>query len=330
MHFSTICEAVLGQRANEAAQGPPAPMGININDSDAPWTEMILSGTKTIETRNSPFPDKWIGKRFGMVRTGKGPATVVGYFTLGKPVLYRSQEAFQRDFGRHRVQESNQYWNVNGVKYGYPVLNVTREPSPYRVTSQGRRARKIDRLDEAATAEDAVKRFKGIWKEIQAAGGTRAQQLEKLVDKAEDAIEFDEEEGTSLVPGGEGSAVECTAMARFLKKVVGGELRGYRMEDNPGTKIHDTAEGHDFLVVDGRYIVDHWLKHVQAMTDRAVLDLKNKADLAIVKDFYGDQAKWLPEELWEGRLMESPIGIGSGNEYYWQGRHRNTSDQWDR
>ena len=48
--------------------------GININDKTQPFTDQILHGQKTIETRNTPTLHPHVGKRVGIVRTGKGPA----------------------------------------------------------------------------------------------------------------------------------------------------------------------------------------------------------------------------------------------------------------
>ena len=57
-------------------------IGININDKHQLFTEQILNGSKTIETRSSKSLHPYIGKMVGIIRTGKGKATLVGYITI--------------------------------------------------------------------------------------------------------------------------------------------------------------------------------------------------------------------------------------------------------
>lgn len=99
-------------------------IGININDDTAPWTDMILSGKKTIETRTNTRLSKYIGKRVGLVKTSKkGKAVLVGYATVGEPIKYDSPEAFNKDFDKHQVSPDNAFFN-GGIKYGYPLTDV--------------------------------------------------------------------------------------------------------------------------------------------------------------------------------------------------------------
>ena len=117
--------------------------GVNINDSDVPFTDLILAGAKTVETRGSRSLDSVIGKRVGIVRTGCGPAILVGYATVGQPHRYRSQAAFRADYSRHRVPSGSQYDAVAGERWGYPLTDVT--PTEYRlVKSRGIVLRSID------------------------------------------------------------------------------------------------------------------------------------------------------------------------------------------
>lgn len=53
--------------------------GIFINDSETPFTDYILSGQKTIETRNKDMLRDCIGHFVAIVRTGKGKPTIVGF-----------------------------------------------------------------------------------------------------------------------------------------------------------------------------------------------------------------------------------------------------------
>ena len=125
-------------------------VGMNINDSQAPWTQMILQGVKTIETRDSDSLQPHVGERVGIVRTGQGPAMLVGYCTLGEPKVYQTDEAWQADAQLHRVEGA---LAPGAVKYGYPLSNVEPVDPPQPVTSQGRVFRRLamDR-DEAFRA----------------------------------------------------------------------------------------------------------------------------------------------------------------------------------
>lgn len=116
--------------------------GININDSDAPWTDMILSGKKTIETRpmiqgrTKGTLHRFVGKRVGIVRTGKGPATLVGYATVGEPIEYRDALAFDRDFPRHGVTSKSPHYIGFSGKWGYPMLQVRRLDRPFVIKTK--------------------------------------------------------------------------------------------------------------------------------------------------------------------------------------------------
>ena len=115
--------------------------GININDHDVPYTDMILSGKKKVETRRKPTLDPYIGRKVGIIRTGKGPAKLVGYAKVGKPKKYGSKEQFDRDRGKHQVPGDSKDEKSSG--YGYPLSEVSRV-KPKSVKSRGIVAREIE------------------------------------------------------------------------------------------------------------------------------------------------------------------------------------------
>jgi len=134
------------RRTYRTASGQPT-MGFNVNDSAAPFTDWILRGEKEIETRNSDSLRSHIGERVGIIRTGVGPATLVGYCTLGEPIIYRDNRDFRQDQSQHMVPEGPM-WDVfpGMIKYGYPILDV--EPcQPKAITSQGRVWRRLARIE---------------------------------------------------------------------------------------------------------------------------------------------------------------------------------------
>lgn len=122
-------------------------MGININDKHQPFTEQILDGLKTIETRNTRSLDPYCGQRVGIVRTGKGKAMLVGYATLSNYVsYYLSNEQFNNGYREHRVGIESKYHiskSKTGIKFGYELLNVERI-EPVEIESRGIVARRID------------------------------------------------------------------------------------------------------------------------------------------------------------------------------------------
>ena len=117
-------------------------MGININDSEQPFTTQILNGEKTIETRNSPSLHPYVGKKVGIIRTGIGPATLVAYVVIGKPKFYNNEQEFDKDFNKHLVSKDSTYYISEKGKWGYPLEDV-QSINPYTIKSIGIIARKI-------------------------------------------------------------------------------------------------------------------------------------------------------------------------------------------
>lgn len=92
----------------------------------------------------------------------------------------------------------------------------------------------------------------------------------------------------SLIEG-----VICTDYAIWARDVLGrGMIFGFFNHTNPGTKTGQHSGGHDFLVVDERFIVDLWLREVVQWTDQVVFDLQSEADREAIREFYGDQSGW--------------------------------------
>ena len=117
-------------------------MGININDKTQDYTAQILSGEKTVETRRTNSLRPYVGKRVGIVRTGKGRATLVGFATIGEPIRYEHQRQFRADYARHRVAAGSPHDCGPGGKFGYTLTDVE-ATKPRPVTSRGIVARKI-------------------------------------------------------------------------------------------------------------------------------------------------------------------------------------------
>ena len=98
--------------------------GIGVNDAEQDFTGQILAGEKTIETRPTNSLKPYIGKTVGIVRTGKGKATLVGVMKVGEPKFYKTRKDFDADFDKHRVgKDSGHYIGPEG-KFGYPLSEV--------------------------------------------------------------------------------------------------------------------------------------------------------------------------------------------------------------
>lgn len=104
-----------------------------------------------------------------------------------------------------------------------------------------------------------------------------------------------EDEGTEIT--GYGWWATCTSWASFVRDALPGRAKrfGFWTKDNPAPGLDRLCDGHDFAVVDGRYIVDGWLKNVEMESPRAVFDMQDPADADIIARFYGDPEKWTPE-----------------------------------
>ncbi len=111
--------------------------GFNVNDKTQDFTEQILSGIKTLETRNSNSLKSLVGQRVAMIKTGCGPAMIVGLVDITGWIEYYTEKAFRADEWRHKVEAGSKYDIRPGKKkYAYMLKNVERcDPIP--VTSKG-------------------------------------------------------------------------------------------------------------------------------------------------------------------------------------------------
>lgn len=114
--------------------------GININ---WPWSQLILSGSKTIETRHYPLPLHYIGVPLAIIET-PGPkgkpqgikTSIVGVVTFSRCFKYENQKHWKKDLGEHLVQSSDDdYRYIEGKdKYGWVVSSVikfeNKRPAP--------------------------------------------------------------------------------------------------------------------------------------------------------------------------------------------------------
>ena len=105
--------------------------------------------------------------------------------------------------------------------------------------------------------------------------------------------EHDSGEG-SVFPDGS-LAVRCTSWATYARRALGSraKLYGFFCQDNPSaTAMARLADGHDFAVIDDRWIIDGWLFDVEGELSEPMIDLRDPANAELVRGFYGDPATW--------------------------------------
>jgi len=120
------------------------PLGINVavDKNGTDYADLIVNGTKKFESRETPSLKPYVGKRVGIVRTGAGPAEVIGSVEIGQPI-----EVNQRDFNKlrdqHLVAEDSSFNIKKGqTKFLYPMIDPT-TTAPQKVTSKGIVARAV-------------------------------------------------------------------------------------------------------------------------------------------------------------------------------------------
>lgn len=102
------------------------------------------------------------------------------------------------------------------------------------------------------------------------------------------------QEATVIGAEGEdfGYGAICTSHARYIaSKEPNTRVMGFFAEKNP-CAMSEVAEGHDFAVIDGRYIVDTWLHGWEQQLSSPVLDMQNDADKLIIQHWYGNPEHW--------------------------------------
>lgn len=137
------------------ASGNTCQIGININDKDQDFTGQILSGEKTVETRPTDSLRPYVGKTVGIVRTGKGKATLVGTMKVGEPKFYKTKKEFDADYGKHRVSKDSPHYIGKDGKHGYPLTEI-KKVEPVEIDSKGIIARVIGRSHDFEEIEYSI------------------------------------------------------------------------------------------------------------------------------------------------------------------------------
>jgi hypothetical protein len=85
----------------------------------------------------------------------------------------------------------------------------------------------------------------------------------------------------------------CTHSAILVAKAFSGVVFGYISENNPTAELGEAyAQGHDFAIIDERWLVDYWAWRTTDLLEHPVLDLETDSDLTIASRLYGKRTQW--------------------------------------
>jgi hypothetical protein len=107
--------------------------GINIQ---TPWSELLINGVKSVETRSYHLPEKYLGEELALIETpgryGRFKARIIGTITFSHSFKYPHQKAWQDDYNRHcvAVDDPIYNWKDDKPKYGWVVSKVTKFDKP--------------------------------------------------------------------------------------------------------------------------------------------------------------------------------------------------------
>lgn len=120
---------------------------IHVNAKEGDYAAMICNGWKCIETRNSRTLDRFIGHRVGIIRTGCGPAVLVGFVYVTGCIIYQTAEAFKADADRHVIPSGSVYdFRPGHVKYGYTLYSPVMLQRPIILGRTGYTGNRVFRL----------------------------------------------------------------------------------------------------------------------------------------------------------------------------------------
>jgi hypothetical protein len=110
--------------------------GLNIQ---FPISALIMSGEKTVETRTYKLPTKYLGEPLLLIETpgimGHFASRIVATITFNECILYKSEEDFNADYKRHRVNQRSEWkWTNSKPKFGWVIseLKPFKKPVIYR------------------------------------------------------------------------------------------------------------------------------------------------------------------------------------------------------
>lgn len=119
------------------------------------------------------------------------------------------------------------------------------------------------------------------------------EELKAIIEQQEASV-IPVEDGPATFPSGTPWAL-CWAWADDLQRRLGSDRvkkYGFSDEDNEASEIARLCGGHDFAVVDHRYIVDGWAANVELVHKTGVLDLEDPDHFDDITRLFGDPRCW--------------------------------------
>jgi hypothetical protein len=118
--------------------------GINIQ---WPWSQLIASGIKTVETRKYPIPEKYIDRPLALIETpgprgkkeaGIEKARIIGVITFSESFEYKTVKQWRDDYERHCVPTNDpQFTYTKGTpKWGWEVASVIQFTRPIKAPTK--------------------------------------------------------------------------------------------------------------------------------------------------------------------------------------------------
>lgn len=87
----------------------------------------------------------------------------------------------------------------------------------------------------------------------------------------------------------------CTYSALQVARRFGGVVLGYHSFDNPTAFIGKPYyDGHDFALINGRWLVDYWGWYVAGIAPNPILDMLSAEDRNAARILYGPTNVWQP------------------------------------
>lgn len=161
-------------------------MAVNVKKdklADIDYAELLISGDKKFETRNTPSLNPYVGQRVGIAKTGDGEAKAIGSVEIGEPIEV-DEKTFRELQDQHLVPEGSEFDIApGGKKYLYPISNPERFDKPKSV-GRGIVSRKI--LDDVDEATEMLGDEKAIqaWKDANKLPESQRQQRNEIVQQA--------------------------------------------------------------------------------------------------------------------------------------------------
>ena len=125
--------------------------------------------------------------------------------------------------------------------------------------------------------------------------------LEAYVDQLIAEEQYDEKESVWTFPNGDHCWI-CTNSAVRIAKEFKGTVWGYWGADNPIALIGwPHYEGHDFAIIQKRWLVDYWAFRISKLSPVRVFDLRRVQERQLVKTLYGSKERWNQGDSFERR-----------------------------